>query len=657
MLNFPRSKKLKYWNEIEFQDVLLDSLAQKKERELGLESRRLELPIPLEVLLLVRIIIFGLVAVLLGQTFYLQFIKGGEYSALALKNQLVEQQETAARGVIYDRNMKQLVFNQPALRLMVDKRKLVGNRAKKTKIIEEVADILDQDPVLLLEQLENSSFVVEPLAPNITRTQLLEFKERQGDLSGFFIEQNYVRRYEKGPTFSHLIGYMGKISEEELMSRPSYTGADYIGKTGLEASYENILRGKPAVKEVLRNAQGEIVEERISEPPEPGNSLVLWVDAQLQEKALDSLKKVMAALGLKKGAVVALDPRSGGVLALVSEPSFDNNLFAKGISSEELRGLVEDPNHPLFPRAIAGQYPTGSTIKPLIASAALQEGIVNEDTNIFAPLELCLKNIYSGEKECFADWTFHGWTDLKRAIAESVNPYFYIIGGGYKKNEFSNPNLPDVFEGLGVTKIKEYLSLFGWGQKLGIDLPGEASGRVPDPVWKASYFERPQDKLWYLGDTYNLSIGQGFVLATPLQIAAAFSAIANGGTLFKPQVVQKIVDSEKNTIQEIKPEVIRDNFIEPEHLQVVRQGMRDAVRYGSSALLNGLPVPVAAKTGTAQISAASSLYYNWVTVLAPYDNPEIVLTVLVEDVPGLQAAALPVAREILEWYFSTESPY
>lgn len=659
MLGFPYlskkigRKKLNSWNEIEFQEVLLDSLAQKRAQELGVESQRLELPISQAVLVLTRIVVFGLVAVLLGQSFYLQIIKGKDYSALALKNQLVERQTASLRGVIYDRNMKQLVFNLPAQRLMVDKRKLTGDRAEKVKMIEELADLLGREPSLILEQLESSTLMVEPVAFNITTPQLLEFYERQEDFPGFFVEDHYTRNYIEGPVFSHLMGYIGKVNEEELRVLPGYTGADYIGKTGLELSYEDILRGKPGVKEVIRNVRGDIVEERMVETPEPGNSLILWVDSELQKKASESLKRVLALLGLKKGAIVALDPRNGGVLAIVSEPSFDNNLFAEGIPEPDLAKIIEDPNHPLFNRAIAGQYLVGSTIKPLIAAAALKEGLVKEDTLIFAPLELCLKNIYSGEKECFQDWTFHGWTDLKRAIAESVNPYFYIIGGGYRKNEFSDPRLLDFFEGLGVIKIKEYLSLFGWGQRTGIDLPGEAAGRVPDPEWKKAYFKRSEDKVWYLGDTYNLSIGQGFILATPLQLASAFSAIANGGTLYKPRVVQKIVDSERNTVQEFSPEIIREGFIEPENLKIVRDGMRQAVTSGSATLLSSLPVAAAAKTGTAQVSANSDLYYNWLTVFAPYENPEIVLTIIIEDVRGIQAAALPVAKEVLEWYFST----
>ncbi len=277
---------------------------------------------------------------------------------------------------------------------------------------------------------------------------------------------------------------------------PDYTSTDLIGKTGLERQYERILRGHPGIVDIKRNAAGKIVDKQIIKEPEPGKSLQLWLDAELQAKAKEALEVTLKKVGSKKGAVIALDPNTGGVLAMVSIPSFDPNIFSRGITEEEFQKLQQDPNHPLFPRAIAGQYPSGSTIKPIIASSALQEGIIKPNDQLFAPLELCTKNIYSGQKECFADWTFHGWTDVRRAIAESINPFFYLIGGGYQKNEFSDPRLPDSFVGLGVSKIKKYLSMFGWGQKTGIDLPGEAEGRIPDPSWKENYFKDPQDKLW-----------------------------------------------------------------------------------------------------------------------------------------------------------------
>jgi len=321
-------------------------------------------------------------------------------------------------------------------------------------------------------------------------------------------------------------------------------------------------------------------------------------------------------------------------------------LFQKGSDPEALQELLEDPFglEPLFNRAITGRYLIGSTIKPLIASAALEEKIILPQKKINCAGEIIIPNpwdpdIFSIKK----DWMIHDWTDLKKAIAESCNVYFYTIGGGYEEQE-----------GLGPTKIKEYLELFGWGEKTGIDLPGEAEGFIPDKEWKKKTWG--QD--WWDGDTYNLSIGQGFLQITPLEVAAAFSAITNGGVLYQPQAVQKIVDTSAGSMQvikEIKPQILRENFIDQTNLQIVREGMRQAVTginssHASAISLNSLPVSAAAKTGTAELG--NDYYHNWVTVFAPYDNPQIVLSIVIEDVREFRVAALPVVKAILEWYFA-----
>ena len=330
-------------------------------------------------------------------------------------------------------------------------------------------------------------------------------------------------------------------------------------------------------------------------------------------------------------------------MALVSLPDFDNNLFQKGGDSEELQELLRDPLNlnPLFNRVISGGYLIGSTIKPLIASAALEEKIISPQKNINCAGKIIIPNPWDPNASTTKkDWTVHGWTDMKKAIAESCNVYFYTIGGGYGDQI-----------GLGPTKIKEYLELFGWGEKTGIDLPGETEGFIPDKEWK----KKTWDTAWWDGDTYNLSIGQGFLQITPLEVVNSFAAIANGGKLLQPQVVKEIVNDKKEVVEEIKPKIIRQDFINPDNLQIVREGMRQAVTginspQASAVLLNSLPVSAAAKTGTAELG--NNYYNNWVTVFAPYEDPEIVLTVMIESVKGMQTAALPVAKEVLQWYFS-----
>ncbi|MDO8601412.1 MAG: penicillin-binding transpeptidase domain-containing protein, partial [bacterium] len=351
----------------------------------------------------------------------------------------------------------------------------------------------------------------------------------------------------------------------------------------------------------------------------------------LQKKITEELGKKLKDVGSIHGAAVALDPKTGGVLAIVSLPSFDSNAFSQG-DQKAIGTILNDKKEPLFNLALAGLFPTGSTIKPFMASAALEEKIISPQKQIYSPGYIEVPNRYDPAIIYkFLDQALPNWYDMRKAIAFSSNVYFYTVGGGYGNQA-----------GLGPTRIKKYLELFGWGAKTGIDLPGEAQGLIPSPEWK----KEVKKEGWWDGDTYNMSIGQGNILATPLQVASAFVAIANGGKLFQPQLVKEIINGEK-----FNPKIVRENFIKPENLQVAREGMRQAVTGGGSVILNDLPVKVAAKTGTAETSKINT-YHNWVTVFAPYDDPKIVLTVMLEDVKGVQAAALPVAKEVLNWYFS-----
>jgi penicillin-binding protein 2 len=345
-------------------------------------------------------------------------------------------------------------------------------------------------------------------------------------------------------------------------------------------------------------------------------------------------------MGAKKGAAVAMNPKTGAVLALVSYPSYDDNDFSNGISQENYSKIINDPNQPLFNRAIAAKYPTGSTIKPFEASAALQEKLISPDKQINDPGYILVKSQYDPTVTYrYGGVQAHGWVDMRKAIAVSSNIYFYTVGGGYGDQK-----------GLGPARIKKYLSLFGWNNKTGVDLPGEFSGFIPDPAWKKA----TKGQSWYDGDTYNLSIGQSDLETTPLQVATAYCAIANGGTLYKPQIVNKIISGDgTKTIQEFQPQVARSGFIDADNLAIVREGMRDGVSasYGLSKSLNDLPVAVAAKTGTAEIGLADK-YNVWSSVFAPYDDPQIVLVVTAESVNQLGAVTLPVAHQVLQYYFT-----
>jgi len=615
----------KYRQDIEPQEVFLDNLAKKREGELGISEKKIEVPLSQKILWGFLVFNFGVILILFCKTFQLQILERDFFMAAAQNNKFISHSIEAARGVIYDNQGNQLVFNKPSFDLVLNESELPKDETEKERVLKEAEEI------------------TKGIYQNLDYQTLILLETKISDLPGFQIVQNPVREYKDPEIFSHLIGYTGKISSEELKENPEiYSLFDYAGKDGLEKSYEEVLRKKPGKVRLEKDTYGNLISKEIVSLSKSGDSLVLWVDSELQKKIKESLEKTLANTGAKKAVGIALNPQTGGVMALVSIPSFDNNLFNKGTDPKLLNNILTDPEQPLFNRAISGLYPTGSTIKPLVASAALEENIISPSKKINCQGEIIIPNPYNPEAVTEKhDWRVHGWTDLRKAIAESCNVFFYTIGGGYADQQ-----------GLGPSKIKKYLELFGWGGKTGIDLPNESVGLIPSPNWK----KEVKKENWWDGDTYNLAIGQGDISVTPLQVVTAFAAIANGGKLFKPQVVKQVVDSERNLVEEIKPEVLRENFIDPKNLQIVREGMRQAVTgenspYASSIMLNSLPVPAAAKTGTAQTPLADH-YHNWVTVFAPYDNPQIVLTIMIENVAEAQVAALPVSRDVLEWYFS-----
>ena len=645
-----RNRKIKSRaKEIGMEEIALDSFLEKQKQNFEMYDKKLEVPLTKQIFLIFVFVCFILFGFLWLLCFQLQVVEGDNYKLLAEKNKFAVLKLQASRGVIYDKNLEQLVWNQSSFDLVLNVSKLPKDEIEKANIIKNVSDIIGFDVDIDAEE--------KIIARNLPYQALISLQAESEKFPGFEIRENSIRKYEKSCDLAHVLGYMGKIKGSELEECENCSILDYVGREGLEKSYENILKERKGEIQIERTAQGEEISREIVKYPKSGDSLILSLDFSLQKKVDEELRKTMEEVGSEKGAVVALDPRNGNILALVSLPTFDNNLFAQGITQKEFDELNSDKNNPQINRVISGLYPTGSTIKPLIASAALEEKIIKEDTQLYCPLELCLENIYSKEKECFVDWKFHGLSDIKRALAESVNPFFYMIGGGYIRPSFADLRLPKHFDGLGIDKIKEYLEKFGLGQKTGIDLPGEVQGRVPDGEWKQEYFanQARAQQIWYLGDTYNTSIGQGYLLATPIQVASAFSAIANNGTLYKPKLVDKIINFEKEIIEEKKPEIIFNNIISPENLEIIREGMRQSVSLsnGSAFLLNSLPVKAAAKTGTAQISS-QEFYENWVGVFAPYENPEIVLIVLIEQVEGMQRAALRASKEILDWYFAPE---
>jgi len=525
-------------HEIEFHEVLLDSLAQKKERELGLSEQKLEVLLPQRILQVIWLGFLALSLMLFGKTVQLQIFQGEALAQASENNQYAIRFIQAQRGVIYDKNMIQLVFNKPSFDLIVRPLDLPDDQFKREEIFKNIAQITGQDYRELSEKINVSSLAELVVAENLDYQTLILFEARSHEFPGFETKNNTVREYVSGPVFSHLLGYQRKTGE----------------KKGLEKYYDDILSAQPGELQVKRDVFGNPLSKEVIVQPSSGQSLVLYLDSELQRKLTETTGTIIKSVGAKSGAAVVLDPKTGGVLAMASFPTFDNNLFSQGMTQDQWEKIDTNRQNPLFNRVISGiGYPTGSTIKPLMGLAALEEGVIKPDTQIYSPLEICVQNPwFPGKQDCYADWKYHGTSDLRRAIAESVNTFFYQIGGGYQK-----------FIGLGATKIKKWLQAFNWGSKTGIDLPEEGEGILPN-----------LEDDWRLGDTYHLSIGQGSFSITPLQVAAAYEAIANGGIIFQPQVVSEIIDSEKKIIQKIEPKILREISAGDDNFKVVREGMR-----------------------------------------------------------------------------------
>jgi penicillin-binding protein 2 len=573
------------------------------------------------------------VSILVVRIFFLNVIRGPYYDSLASYNSVRILPLPAPRGLIYDRFGKLLVSNVPSVDLIVIPADFAHNADDAKEKLRHLQSILgffleNQDD--LLAKLSSNSLDPFILKEQLTQDEMLIFASREKDFPGVSLLKEATRNYSDSLIFSHILGYEGKIRKEELANHPEYSITDSIGKQGLEKSYEASLRGVEGAHRIEVDAKGKVQKDLGSTSPVAGSDLVLNIDADLQKKVFDVLQSQLETNGLSRGAVVALDPRNGAVLALVSYPSFDNNLFARGISTQEYQKLANDPASPLFNRAIAGEYPPGSTIKPVLAAAALKEGIIDENTQIES------KGGISVGSFSFGDWKVHGFTDVKEAIAVSSDVFFYSIGGGY-----------GAIRGLGMEVMKKYEQYFGLGAKTGIDIGGEADGFLPDSAWK----KEKVGERWYVGDDYHASIGQGFVLTTPLQMVNAIATIANGGTLYTPRIVSQIKNADGSTTM-VAPSILQSHVMDTHILSVVREGMRQTVsgRNGTAQALKDLPVAVAGKTGTAEFGSNQKTQ-GWFEAFAPFENPKIAIIVLTEEQEGHGYNAVPITKEILEWYF------
>ncbi len=619
--------------EIELEEILLDKEAAGK----------LEIPIKRTGIFNIFIIAIMILTLFLARAFWLQIWRGDYYALKASENSVRFYYNQAPRGIIYDRNNKALTLNVPGFNLLTIPADLPKKKESIDNWTRQISKILGKDDVEIanfIKNLNKNSTEPVSLDLNLDQTTLIKLETHLPDLPGLFISKEIKRDYLEGSYFSHLLGYTRKVSADDLKADSYYSLPDFIGKDGLEAQYEKELRGTPAKIAVSVNSNNTVLKTLVAKEAQPGNNLILNIDSDLQKLLTDAIYAKMVQTNAPGAAAVVLDVKSGKILSLVSLPNFDNNIFNNNLANETYQELINNKNRPFFNRVISGFYPIGSTIKPFIASAALAENTIDPSYKIDDTLGyITIPNQYNPEiTYIFRDWRPQGFVDMRRALAISANVYFYEIGGGYKN-----------VKGLGIDRIEKYLKLFGFGPPLGIDLPGEIGGLIPNPAWKKAV--KHED--WYTGDTYNVSIGQGDVIITPLQLATAIAAVANGGTLWRPKVVSKITDFNNNTLKEFKPEIIRTNLVDNNKLEIVREGLRDAVTEGTVYFLNDLPIKVAGKTGTAQVYSNLNKKTNaWFTGFAPYEDPQIAIAIVIEGAGEGSTAAVPVAKEVFQWYYN-----
>ncbi len=568
-------------------------------------------------------VMFLAMGLLLGRSAWMQVKEGNAYRAQAEANRQRELPLWPRRGVIYDRNGVVLAENAPRFQVTAIPRDIEQDPAARSAELGIVArslglSIHDLEPIVSVTGTRLDEPVI--VQDRVPYERALALAVHLPNLPGFLLEVRPLRRYPLSgelASLAHLLGYVGKISEDEWKTRRSlgYRRLDEIGKAGVERSHESLLRGTVGSRTYEVDARGRLQVSLGEAEPVDGMSLTLTLDTRLQRVAERSLTHMLEQEKLGRGAVVALNPQDGSVLALVSLPGYDNNLFSGGVSSTVYQALSQDKNQPLFPRAYSGVYPSGSTVKIVVSVAALMENIVTPATTVVSTGGLRLGQWF------FPDWKAggHGTVNVRSAIAWSVNTFFYTVGGGYND-----------FQGMGPDKLTHWMKVFGLGKKTGLDVPAEAAGFVPTREWKENDRKQP----WYVGDTYNVSIGQGDLLVTPVQVAAYTAAIANGGKQITPHLFQ---EAQIPPVNRIAPE---------DTVNIVREGMRDCVTLGSCRGLSTLPFAAGAKTGTAQWNKDRNTH-AWFTSFAPYEQPEIVVTVLLEEGGEGSRVAVPVARDIL----------
>ncbi|MGO9447012.1 MAG: penicillin-binding protein 2 [Thiobacillaceae bacterium] len=584
----------------------------------------------------------GLLAlVLLGHLFYMQVLHHEQFLAQAEANRITWVPAAPGRGLIFDNKGDVLAENYSAytVELTVSK---VGNLEATLAQIGKLIEITPRDIGRFRKLLEESrEFEAIPLKDRLSDQEVAVLAANHYRLPGVEVKARLFRNYPEGDGLAHAIGYIGRINDRDLQDLKdsghvsNYKGSVHIGKLGLEKSYEDVLHGRMGFDQMETDASGRAIRLLARIAPVAGHDLLLYLDKGLQTVAEQ-------AFGDYRGALVALDPNTGGVLAMVSKPGFDANLFVDGIDPISWKELNDSPDRPMVDRALNGIYPPGSTIKPFMAMGALEMGLRKATDTIFDP------GYYSipGSSHRYHDWRKegHGVVDLHKSIVQSCDTYYYRLAAD-----------------MGIDRMHNFLAQFGFGDKTGIDLDGESAGLLPSREWKQRRWKKP----WMIGETVIAGIGQGYQLVTPLQLAAAVSMLANGGTFYEPHLVRALRDGQSHRETLVPPTVLHRINFRPGDLALVRSAMVDVLKPGGTAAAAGAGAPysIAGKTGTAQVFSvrqneryeagrvAERLRDHAVFVaFAPADNPKIALAVLVENGGHGGATAAPIARKVFDYY-------
>ena len=575
---------------------------------------------------------------LLSRLAFLQVMQGERYTFLSENNRIRIKRVPGTRGMIFDRQGQLLVDSRPSFDLIF----VPEDSESPENTLRLLARYLQRDEHELLKTFEENksraAFDELVIGRDIDWPSMVAVETHQLDLPGVTLRARPRRSYADGPMAAHVLGYLGEINPKQLkvLKDEGYVIGDEIGQYGLERRWEELLRGQSGGQQVEVDALGRRVRVLHEVTDVPGYTVHLTLDRQLQEAAYEALKD-------KQGTIVALDVRSGAILALASTPAFDPNAFARGIKSDEWSGLIKDQLRPLSNRAIQGQYPPGSTFKIIMSIAGLEEGVIQPESFIQDP------GFYTFGNRSFRDWKKggHGAVNLHKAIVESCDTYFYQLG----------PK-------LGVDRIAKWAHAFGLGEKTGVVLDDEKGGTIPDTEWKRKRFRQP----WFPGETVSVAIGQGYVTVTPLQLANMMAAVANGGKLYRPYLVSKVESVDGATVREYGPEVIRTIELKADTLKRVHEALSDVVNGagGTGGAARSQIVQIAGKTGTAQVVEMKGGYvkteqlayfsrdHAWFVSYAPVDNPQIAIAVLVEHGGHGGDAAAPMAKKVFEKYMEKQ---